>query len=79
MLDDFIAIGHLGGAIVFARGEFALHENVCAFGQTRSELREALPVGNNRVPLRFAFPLAFVVLPRARGRDRELGDGCSVR
>ena len=65
MLDRFLAIGQVDGAIVFAGGEFTLHENVCAFGQTRSDLREALPVGNNRVPLCFVFPFAFIVLPES--------------
>jgi len=58
MLDRFLAVGHLESAIVFARGEFSLHEDVCAFGETWSDLREALPVSNNRVPLRFIFPFA---------------------
>ena len=61
MLDRFLAVGHLEGAIVFARGEFSLHEDMCAFGETWSDLREALPVSNNRVPLRFIFPFAFIV------------------
>ena len=79
MLDRLLAARHLDGAIVFARGEFALHENVCAFGQSWSDLRETLPVGNNIVPLSSVFPLAFVVLPGPRGRDGELRDGSSVR
>lgn len=79
MLDRFLADGHLDGAIVFARGEFSLHEEVCAFDETSSGLREALPVGNNCVPLGFVFPFAFIVLPGACRGDRELGSGSSVR
>ena len=44
MLDRFLAARHLDRAVVFAGGEFTLHENVCAFGEAWSDLREALPV-----------------------------------
>ena len=53
MLDGLLPAGHLNGAIVFAGGEFALHEDVCAFRQSRSDLRKALPIRNDIVPLGF--------------------------
>jgi len=79
LLDRLLAARHLDCAIVFARGEFALHEDVRAFRQSWSDLREALPVSNDIVPLRSVFPFAFFVLPRARRGDGELSDGSSVR
>src|SRR5579863_5685038 len=78
ILDGLLAAGHLNRAIVFAGSEFALHEDVCAFAEARRKLRKAASVCNDSVPLGFVFPLAFLVFPGARGRDRELSDG-SVR
>jgi hypothetical protein len=75
MLDGLLAAGHLDGAIVFARSELALNEHVCAFAEAGCKLRKPVSVRDDIVPLSFVFPFAFVVFPRARGRDRELGDG----
>jgi hypothetical protein len=55
VLDRLLAARHLDDAIVFACSEFALHEDVCAFGQSWSALREPLRVTNDIVPLRFVF------------------------
>ena len=79
MFDGLLAAGHLDGAIVFAGAEFPLDEDMRAFTEARSQLRETLSVSDNVVPLRLILPLAFVVLPGACRGDRELGNRSSVR
>ena len=79
VLDRFLAIRHLDGAIILARGEFPLHENVCAFAEAGCKLRKAVSIRDDIVPLGFVFPFTFVVFPGACSRDGKFRNGSSVR
>jgi hypothetical protein len=75
VLDGLLAAGDLDGAIVFARGKFALHENMRAFDETWRQLLESFSEGDDAVPLGFVPPFVVLVLPGLLGGDAELDDG----
>ena len=80
MLDVFaFAGGNLDGAIVFARGQLALHEDVSAFHEPVGQLLEAFAERDDVMPLGLFFPLIVLVLPRLFGRDGELRDRGAIR
>ncbi len=43
MLDRFLAAGYLDGAVIFAGGEFTLHQDMCALAEARSKLAKPCP------------------------------------
>jgi hypothetical protein len=84
LLDDVLDVlafpgGNLNGAVVLARGQLALQEDVGAFHQTVRQLGEAFAEGDDVMPLRFFFPLILLVLPGLLRCDGELRDRSAIR
>ena len=82
-LFDDVVRGFLPGldrdrSIVFAGGEFALYQDMGAFGEAGFHVGEPFAESHYVVPLGAFFPLPVFVLPGGLGGDRELGDGGAV-
>ena len=78
VLDGLLASRHLDGALVCARGEFALNKDVSAFGEASGHGLEAFAESDDVMPLGLLLPLVVLVLPGLLGSDAELEDGSSV-
>ena len=79
MLDGLFATLNCDRAIIFARVQFALDEDVRALDKTIRDLSESGTKGHYVVPLRFLLPLFVLIFPRFFRGDAELRNGRAVR